>query len=166
MLVCGQCVLDRVHEPGEPPVERLGGAPWFAAAALRHAGRTAAIATRGGDGGAPRAAARLRPAGHGRPGDAHVRLGARDLRRRRATPPARAASATRSRRRTPRRGWRTSLADARTVVVGAQWRDDFPGETLAAYAAGGRTVLLDGQGPARVPGSARCGSAARSTPPG
>jgi sugar/nucleoside kinase (ribokinase family) len=151
MLVCGQCVLDRIRAPGEPSVERLGGAPLFAAAALRHAGLGAAIATRGGT---PELREPL--AAFGLPvvvgpgtrtfiseleifGDGerrHVLAGLGD-------PFTAADVAT----------WMAEVvADARTVVVGAQWRDDFPGETLAALAAGGRTVLLDAQGPARVPG--------------
>lgn len=42
-----------------------------------------------------------------------------------------------------------ALARCSTVVCGAQLRGDFPPETLAALAAGGRTVYLDGQGAAR-----------------
>ena len=146
MLVCGQCVLDRVHAPGEPSVDRLGGAPWFAAAALRHAGLTAAIATRGGT-----AELRAPLLAYGLPvtvgpgtrtfvseleifGDGERRHSLAGL----GDPFTPEDAAT----------WMADgLADARTVVVGAQWRDDFPGATLAAYAAGGRAVLLDGAGP-------------------
>jgi sugar/nucleoside kinase (ribokinase family) len=39
-----------------------------------------------------------------------------------------------------------TLSRCSTVVCGAQWRDDFPAETLALLRAGGRTVYLDGQG--------------------
>jgi sugar/nucleoside kinase (ribokinase family) len=151
MLVCGQCVLDRVHAPGETPVERLGGAPIFAAAALRHAGLTAAIATRGGtpELRAPLLAYGLSvtvgPSAHTFVSDLEI-FG--DGERRHTLgglgdpfTPADVA------------GWMAAgLAGARTVVAGAQWRDDFPGETLAALAAGGRRVLLDGQGPARASG--------------
>jgi sugar/nucleoside kinase (ribokinase family) len=42
-----------------------------------------------------------------------------------------------------------ALARAQVVVLGAQWRGDFPPETLRALASGGRMLLLDGQGPAR-----------------
>ena len=47
-------------------------------------------------------------------------------------------------------GWMAPhLAGCRAVVCGAQWRDDFPPETLRALAGDGRIVLLDGQGPTR-----------------
>jgi sugar/nucleoside kinase (ribokinase family) len=49
-------------------------------------------------------------------------------------------------------GWMApALGRSGTVVVGAQWRDDFLGETLEALAHDGRTVFLDAQGPARAP---------------
>lgn len=35
------------------------------------------------------------------------------------------------------------------VVCGTQWRGDFPPETLSLLGTGGRSVFLDGQGPAR-----------------
>jgi putative hydrolase of the HAD superfamily len=43
------------------------------------------------------------------------------------------------------------LAEARAVVCGAQWRDDFLAPTVAALAGAGRPVYLDGQGPLRAP---------------
>jgi len=47
-------------------------------------------------------------------------------------------------------GWMAPhLERAGAVVCGAQWRDDFPAETLRALAGAGRTVLLDAQGPTR-----------------
>jgi hypothetical protein len=47
-------------------------------------------------------------------------------------------------------GWMAKTLDGCCAVVcGAQWCDDFPPETLAALARGGRPVYLDGQGPAR-----------------
>src|SRR5262249_12737110 len=47
IALVGQSVVDRVKLPGHPWVERLGGAPLFAATALRMAGRPAVILTRG-----------------------------------------------------------------------------------------------------------------------
>ena len=42
------------------------------------------------------------------------------------------------------------LGDAEWVQVGALLRGDFPAETLAALARGGRRLLLDGHGLARL----------------
>lgn len=42
-----------------------------------------------------------------------------------------------------------ALTPCSAVVCGAQWRNDFPVETLALLARGGRRVYLDGQGAAR-----------------
>ena len=45
------------------------------------------------------------------------------------------------------RGWAgDAIGDARWVMVGALTRADFPPETLAALRAGGRELLVDGQG--------------------
>lgn len=41
------------------------------------------------------------------------------------------------------------LAHCSAVVCGGQWRNDFPPDTLAVLARGGRRVYLDGQGAAR-----------------
>ena len=49
------------------------------------------------------------------------------------------------------RGWaQEELGDAEWVQVGALLRGDFPAETLAALARGGRRLLLDGHGLARL----------------
>ena len=150
LAICGQCVLDRVREPGRAPVERLGGAPAFAASALRRLGLTALILAKGGT---PALRAPLE-AGGGLEvvvgpsratfvseleifgdGQRHQAIGAL------GDPFAPTDVA----------GWMApALARTRTVVAGAQWRGDFPGETLRALARDGRTVYLDAQGPARV----------------
>jgi sugar/nucleoside kinase (ribokinase family) len=139
-----------VREAGSAPVERLGGAPAFAAAALRASGRAAVILTKGGS---PALRAPLLACGF------EVVVG-----------PARATFtselevfgdgerhhviAALGEPFTPAdvAGWMApALARASTVVVGSQWRDDFRGETLAALAGDGRTLFLDAQGPARAP---------------
>ena len=48
IAIVGQSVVDRVREEGREPVERLGGSPVFAAAALAFAGHDAVILTKGG----------------------------------------------------------------------------------------------------------------------
>jgi sugar/nucleoside kinase (ribokinase family) len=139
-----------VREAGCAPVERLGGAPAFAAAALRASRRVAVILTKGGS---PALRAPLMACGFEvvvGPGEAtftselevfgdgerhHVIAALGE-----PFTPADVA------------GWMApALARASTVVVGAQWRDDFRGETLAALAGDGRTVFLDAQGPGRAP---------------
>jgi hypothetical protein len=151
IAICGQSVVDRVREPGRAPVVRLGGSPVFALEALRGVADTAVILTRGGD------AALRRPLRDGPfevvegpsehsfvseleifgDGQRHHRIAGL------GDPFLPVDVET----------WMApALARATVVVAGAQWRDDFPPETLRALAAGGRTVLLDGQGPARPAG--------------
>jgi pfkB family carbohydrate kinase len=150
VALVGQSVVDRVKLPGCPWVERLGGAPFFAATALRMAGRRAVILTRG-------AAEGLRAPLHrldfrvvegppsatcisemvlspdGACADTFVAFG----------DPFTPADVV---------GWMApALAEAGAIVCGAQWRDDFPEATLAALARTGRPIYLDGQGPLRLP---------------
>jgi HAD superfamily hydrolase (TIGR01549 family) len=150
LALVGQSVVDRVKLPGCPWVERLGGAPFFAATALRMAGCPAVILTRGG---APALRAPLHGLGFmviegpetatcisemvlspdGACADSFVAFGDP------FTP-------------TDVEGWMApALAEADAIVCGAQWRDDFPEATLAALARIGRPIYLDGQGPLRLP---------------
>jgi fructokinase len=148
IAIVGQSVVDHVRRPGEAAIERLGGSPVFAAAALAHVGREAVILTRGGT---PALRAPLHAFGFEvvvgpstrsfiseleifGDGERHHEIGS-------FGDPFTVADVT---------GWMApALARSRAVVVGAQWRGDFPGETLRALAADGRTVFLDGQGPTR-----------------
>ncbi len=150
IALVGQSVLDRVRAPGVAPTVRLGGAPLYAGRALAAAGRDAVILTRGGT-------PELRAPLHELPyevvvgpgastfvselellpdGDRHHSLGA-------LGDPVTPADVE---------GWMApALGRVGVVVAGAQWRGDFPPETLLALAVGGRQVYLDGQGPARPP---------------
>jgi pfkB family carbohydrate kinase len=150
IALVGQSVVDRVMLPGQAPVERLGGAPIFAGQAAAAAGMAAVILTRGAtralrrplhelglsiiEGESPRSCIsemELHP--DGSCSDTFAAFG-------NPFTPADVA------------GWMApGLVHARTVVCGAQWRDDFLPDTLAALAAGGRAVYLDGQGPLRQP---------------
>jgi sugar/nucleoside kinase (ribokinase family) len=149
VALVGQSVIDRVTLPDRPQIERLGGAPIFAAQAIRAAGAAAVVLTRGAS---PALRRPLHALGHhviegpatrscvsvmvlhpdGSCADGFEAFGD-------PFTPADVA------------GWMApGLARARAVVCGAQWRDDFPPETLEALAAGGRRVYLDGQGPLRA----------------
>jgi FMN phosphatase YigB (HAD superfamily) len=150
IALVGQSVVDRVKLPGRPWVERLGGAPFFGAAGLRRAGRPAVILTRGAtsvlraplhDLGFPvvegpssgSCVSEMVLSPDGSCLDSFERFG----------DPFTPADVD---------GWMApGLADARAIVCGAQWRDDFGEATLAALARTGRPVYLDGQGPLRLP---------------
>jgi sugar/nucleoside kinase (ribokinase family) len=150
VALVGQCVVDRVKLPGHPWVERLGGAPFFAATALRMAGRSAVVLTRGAT---PALRAPLHRLGvaviegsatatcisemvlspDGACADSFVAFG----------DPFTPADVE---------GWMApALAEADAIVCGTQWRDDFPEATLATLGRTGRPIYLDGQGPLRLP---------------
>jgi hypothetical protein len=148
IAIVGQSVVDRVTAAGREPTERLGGSPVFAAAALAFAGRSAVILTKGatpelreplgafgftvacGEAAASFVSA-LHIYGDGERYHEIAAFGE-------PFPPADVT------------GWMAPhLAGCGAVVCGAQWRDDFPPETLRALAGDGRIVLLDGQGPTR-----------------
>jgi sugar/nucleoside kinase (ribokinase family) len=149
IALVGQSVLDRITEPGREPEERLGGAPIFAGHAIEQTNRRAIIITRGGT---PELRAPLRELGlevvEG-PSDATF-ISVLEL----------FADGTRNHEVasfgtpfTPAdvEGWMApALEGIEVVVCGTQWRQDFEAPVLAALAAGGRTVLLDGQGPLRT----------------
>jgi hypothetical protein len=148
IAIVGQSVVDRVTAVGREPTERLGGSPIFAAAALAFAGQDAVILTKGGS------PALRAPLGEfGFPvacGDADASFvsalhiygdGERYHEIAAFGEPFTPADV---------RGWMAPhLAGCGAVVCGAQWRNDFPPETLRALAGDGRIVVLDGQGPAR-----------------
>ncbi len=148
IAIVGQSVVDRVREPGQEPVERLGGSPVFAAAALAFAGRDAVILTKGGTPALREPLGRFGfPVAAGEAGSSFVSAlvvfgdGERHHGIAAFGDPFTPADVA---------GWMAPyLAGCQAVVCGAQWRDDFPPETLRALAAGGRIVLLDGQGPTR-----------------
>ncbi len=149
IALVGQSVIDRVKLPGRPRLERLGGAPIFAGQALVAARAEAVILTRGAvpelrrplhelglrviEGPSTHSCiSEMELHGDGTCSDSFGGFGD-------PFTPADVA------------GWMAAgLAEARAVVCGAQWQDDFPPETLAALAQGGRPVYLDGQGPLRV----------------
>ena len=147
IALVGQSVLDRILWPGGRIEQRLGGAPVFASRALADAW-PALVITQGAD-------AELRQAlhhtglevcegpserttvyevtlyGDGRWDESITALGD-------AFTPLDVGT------------WMSrALANSSAVVCGSQWRDDFPPDTLAALAGGGRSVYLDGQGAAR-----------------
>jgi sugar/nucleoside kinase (ribokinase family) len=148
IVLIGQSVIDRVRERGGVWVERLGGAPLFAGAALVSVGVDAVIVTRG----AQALRAPLRGLGlvvvegdasssfvsqldvYG-DGERHHTIAA-------LGDPFTPADVA---------GWAQAAVRAATsIVCGAQWREDFPPETLRMLGAQGRRVFLDGQGPARL----------------
>jgi putative hydrolase of the HAD superfamily len=150
IAIVGQSVLDRVKLPGRPWVERLGGAPLFAGQVLATARVSAVILTRGGT-------PELRGPLHalGIPvieGPATGSCVSEMV----LFPDGSCADSFRAFGDpfTPEDvgTWMApGLAEARAVVCGAQWREDFQAATVAALAATGRPVYLDGQGPLRVP---------------
>jgi sugar/nucleoside kinase (ribokinase family) len=145
IALVGQTVRDEIeHADGSTEV-RTGGAPLFAAEVLADAGIDGHIITRGGDAdlqdplhgvGVPVV---IGPAGdtftshltlhaHGERDHAIAALGTPFL---------------------PEdvEGWAApALEDAGTVVLGTQWRDDIPPETVRALARPDRRIVLDGQG--------------------
>jgi sugar/nucleoside kinase (ribokinase family) len=141
-------VADRIRVAGRPDTVRLGGSPVFAIEALRDDPASAVILTRGAD---AELRAPLRSSGFevvegpaGRTFVSELEIFGDGQRRH--------ALAAFGDPFTPEdvATWMApALSRARVVVLGAQWRGDFPPETLRALASGGRTLLLDGQGPAR-----------------
>ncbi len=147
IALVGQSVLDRTTWPDGVVEERLGGAPIFAARAIADVW-PALVITRGGspelrrplhgfgleieEGPSGRTnVCEVMLYGDGTWSESIAELG-------NPFTPLDVAS------------WMArAIERCSTVVCGAQWRDDFPPETLAALATGGRRVYLDGQGPAR-----------------
>jgi sugar/nucleoside kinase (ribokinase family) len=148
IAIVGQSVADHIRAPGQADAVRLGGSPVFAIEALRDDPARAVILTRGAD-------AALRAPLHGAGFEVVVGPGRRtfvseleifgDGERRHAV----AAFGDPFTPEDVATWMAPALARAAVVVLGAQWRGDFPPETLRALAAAGRTLLLDGQGPAR-----------------
>ncbi len=148
IALVGQSVLDRVNLPSGHSDERLGGAPVFAGHAIACDGRQAVIVTRGGT-------SELRRPLH----DYGLEVVEGPSRRTIISEMWLHEDGERSEAMsavgdpfTPAdvETWMAdALARCEAVVCGAQWRDDFPPETLRALAGGGRVVYLDGQGPAR-----------------
>lgn len=144
VAVVGSLALDRVN--GGPP--RPGGCPLFAGQALRAVGVEGQILTRCGD--ADRAFFEKALAGLGVP--TTILSGRR-------TPGFEHAYEGEVRSTTVTAlGDAWTPADAAHVDPGATWahlapllRSDFPPDTVAAFAAGGRRVSLDAQGLVRVP---------------
>jgi sugar/nucleoside kinase (ribokinase family) len=136
--VVGLVSLDRV----DGGIPRLGGAPVYAARALRLVGQPAVVATKLADEDRPRLAGLGLPVvAESASRTIEFRIENDGDRRRLAIEelgePWSAAEA---------RGWLTrTLADADWVHAGALTRADFPPETLAALARG-RVLSLDGQG--------------------
>jgi hypothetical protein len=147
IALIGESVIDRVRWPDGRIVERLGGAPIYAGRALAGTA-TAVVLTHGGS-------RRLRQPmfglGHevveGPPSGTtafEVTLfgdgGCVEAIRSFGAPFVAEDVA----------GWMApALARCSTVVCGTQWRGDLSADTVAALAAGGRRMFLDGQGMTR-----------------
>jgi sugar/nucleoside kinase (ribokinase family) len=152
IAIVGQSVIDRIRTPEGRESERLGGSPVFAAAAVHRHGLPATILTRGAT---PQLRAELErfdvpvvvgPGSRSFISELDLLVGG-DRRHRVASlgDPFLPVDID---------SWMAAtLARCGSVVAGAQWTGDFPPETLAALAAGGRRVFLDAQGlvrPARL----------------
>ena len=149
IAVVGQSVVDRVKLPGRPWMERLGGAPIFAAQALAACGAPAVVLTRG-------ATAALRRPLHA------LRLrviegpGTRSCVSEMELAPDGSCSDVFQGFGDPFEpadidGWMAAgLRDAMAIVCGAQWCDDFPVKTLQALGRLDQPIYLDGQGPLRA----------------
>ena len=145
IVLLGQTTRDEITYPDGTRITRTGGSPIFAAEALVDAGIPARIVTRGGDATlqAPLLAAglpvvigparttfvsRLTLLPHGNRDHAIAALGT----------PFTVADM---------KGWaHRGIDDADTVVLGTQWRDDIPPETVAVLRRPGRRIVLDAQG--------------------
>ena len=136
--VVGLVSLDRVD--GDIP--RLGGAPVYAARALRLLGQPAVVATKLADEDRPRLAGLGLPiVAKSAPRTIEFRIENDGDHRRMAIDELGEPWST-----AEARGWLPrALADADWVHAGALTRADFPPETLAALARG-RVLSLDGQG--------------------
>ncbi len=147
IALVGQNARDVILYPDGTTEVRLGGAPLYGARALVATGCRPAIAARGAD----ELAGPLRPLADPfvfQPGcdtftsELDLRSDGGRIHRLASlgTPFTRADIET----------WvAPALADARVVVVGAQWRGDFETGALDALADGSRRLLLDAQGLAR-----------------
>jgi sugar/nucleoside kinase (ribokinase family) len=142
IAVVGHTTVD--HVDGSAP--RSGGVPLYAARALRQLGVPGRICTRCAETDeqllAPIRATGLEVAWRAEPVTPAFRLryrgGAREIEIAALGEPWSPSDVD---------GWLgPSLRGVRWVHAGALWRGDFPPETLAALAAGGRQVALDGQG--------------------
>ena len=149
IALVGQSVLDRVTLPTGETEERLGGAPVFAGHAIASDGRNGVIVTRGGS-------AELRRPLHDfglevvEGPDGRTIVSEMWLREDGERSEAMSAMGDPFTPEDVASWMATTLARCSAVVCGAQWRDDFPPDTLRALAADGRPVYLDGQGPARL----------------
>jgi len=147
IAVIGQSVLDRTRWPDGTIEQRLGGAPVFAARALADV-CPAVVLTHGGD------VSLRRPLL-----DTGLEVVAGPSRRTTVFDVSLFGDGTWAESisvlgdpftEEDVRGWMApALEPCSAVVCGTQWRGDFPPETLAALARGGRRVYLDGQGPTR-----------------
>jgi putative hydrolase of the HAD superfamily len=149
IAVVGQSVIDRIKLPGHPWIERLGGAPIFAAEALAATGIPAVILTRG-------ATPTLRRPLHALGIEVIEGPGTLSCVSEMAFCPDGSwsdAFCSFGEPFTPDdvNGWMApGLSGAHAIVCGTQWCEDFSDETLAALAKGGRPLYLDGQGPLRA----------------
>ncbi len=148
IALLGQTVRDEIQHPDGTTETRCGGSPIFAARALVAAGLHGIVVTRGGDDVLQR---ELTSAGL--PvlvGPASSTFVSRLVLR-----PDGERDHTIAALGTPFSpqdiaGWAAStLADATTVVVGTQWRDDIGPAALQALATSRRRIVLDAQGLAR-----------------
>jgi sugar/nucleoside kinase (ribokinase family) len=150
VAVVGSTVRDVILEPGRPPAVRPGGAPLFAARALRAAGEGVRVATRCADAGlvtelatlaeplcvrldGMNVSSELRYRPDGERDHALLGLGADWT----ADDVEGFAAA--------------ALRDARWVQVGTQRAGDLGPDVLRALAGEGRRLALDAQGPMREP---------------
>jgi sugar/nucleoside kinase (ribokinase family) len=148
IALLGQTVRDEIrHSDGSEEV-RCGGAPVFAASALAGTGNRGIVVTKGGDDALHADLSR-----RGLPvliGPATATFVSRLILKEHGERDHEIAALGEPFTPADIAGWaRSSLEQAATVVIGTQWRDDVPPETLQAIRAFGRRIVFDAQGLAR-----------------
>jgi sugar/nucleoside kinase (ribokinase family) len=132
----GHTVIDTVVGPGGDGTRRLGGTPLYARRALEAAGAECVVVTRGADPGN----AVVIPGGPAYDSRLDHRDGTRQVLARFGLP---FSAADVEEYVLP------AVAGCEWLHLGSQGASDFPPETIAALAAAGHRLCLDGQGPAR-----------------
>ena len=148
IALLGQTVRDEIRHPDGTEEVRCGGAPVFAASALAGTGNRGIVVTKGGDDALHADLSR-----RGLPvliGPASATFVSRLILKEHGERDHEIAALGEPFTPADIAGWaRSSLEQAATVVIGTQWRDDVPPETLQAIRAFGHRIVFDAQGLAR-----------------